>query len=166
MKRAAKITVILSTALALVLAASAAFAHLPGRDLIDPDKLTELQGTLAGIGTAWTLETADGTYLLHLGNRTYLEETGARLENGKQAAVQGYLEGSDLVATRIDLDGESYRLRDEEGIPLWAGNGRRSWRGAGLGCHDGYGPGGFGRGGRTWRQDSPRQRGDGYRWER
>jgi hypothetical protein len=165
MKRATKITVILSAALALVLAGSLAFAHRPGRDLIGSGELTELEGTLSSIGSAWTLETAGGAYLLHLGNPFYLEELGVELADGERITVQGYLDGEDLVAARIDLGGESYRLRDDEGYPLWAGWGFR--RAEGPVCH---GPGAFTRFGRAWgdgyRRDAPGMRGDGYRWQK
>lgn len=171
MKSATKITAILSAALALVLAGSLAFAHYPGRDLVGSGELTELEGTLSGIGSAWTLEVSEGTYLLHLGNPFYLEDQGVELAEGKRITVQGYLSGEDLVAARIDLDGKSYRLRDDEGYPLWAGQGGRRF--AGRGCHGWYGPGaarGFDRGALSWedgpRREAPGMRGGGYRWQR
>jgi hypothetical protein len=112
-----------------------------GRDVADAGTLRTLTGTLANDGTEWYLNTADGRYLLHLGNTAYVEQTGLVLEAGEAAEVKGIVDAGEVSVVSLRMGGETYTFRSEDGRPLWAGGrggagrgGHGSGRGGGLGA--------------------------------
>jgi hypothetical protein len=112
-----------------------------GRDVADSGTMRTLAGTLASDGVEWYLDTPDGRYLLHLGNTAYVEQTGIALEAGHEALVKGLMDAEEVSVISIELDGQTYAFRSEDGWPLWAGNGRGGGRGAGRGYATGNGLG-------------------------
>ena len=104
-----------------------------GRDVADTGTLRTLSGTLANDGTEWYLDAADGRYLLHLGNTAYVEQTGLALEAGDAAVVKGLVDADEVSVVSLEINGETYTFRSEDGRPLWAGGGRGAGRGGGQG---------------------------------
>jgi hypothetical protein len=112
-----------------------------GRNVADAGTLRTLSGTLANDGTEWYLNAADGRYLLHLGNTSYVEQTGLVLEAGKAALVIGLVDADELSVVSLQMNGATYTFRSEDGRPLWAGGGRGVGRGGGQGSGKGGGLG-------------------------
>lgn len=106
--------------------AAALFAHdITGKDIVDKGSMVALDGTLRHESPEWYLYTEDGSYLLHFGNREYLEATGIVLEDGIRCEIEGLVAGSDIAVISATIDGKSYAFRNDDGTPLWAGRGRR-----------------------------------------
>jgi len=112
-----------------------------GRDVADAGTMRTLSGTLTNEGTEWYLDAADGRYLLHLGNASYVEQTALVLEAGKAAVVKGLVDADEVSVVSLQMGGETYTFRSEDGRPLWAGGGRGAGRGGGQGSGRGGGLG-------------------------
>ena len=126
---------ILIVAMVLLFGAAALFAHdITGRDFTDSDELIVLKGTLRYESPEWYLDTEDGSYLLHFGNRDYLESTGIQGEDGKDLSVEGFVRGNDVLVASAAADGKVYSFRDNDGVPFWAGRGKRFARNGDDGC--------------------------------
>jgi hypothetical protein len=111
---------------AALVGASILVAHdLNGRDVVETGEMTALEGTLRYDASEWYLDTNDGSYLLHFGNRAYLEKTGMDLEEGERISVDGFAEGSDIAVVSVKSDGETFIFRNADGTPRWAGRGER-----------------------------------------
>ncbi len=106
-----------------------------------PGTLRTLSGTLASDDTEWYLDSADGRYLLHLGNSSYVEQTGLVLEAGETAVVEGIVDADEVSVVSLEIDGKTFAFRSEDGRPLWAGGGRGAGRGTGQGSGRGSGLG-------------------------
>jgi hypothetical protein len=117
---------ILIVALLMVLGASLLFADsLTGRDIVEEGIFTTLQGNLISEGTEWYLKTEQGTYQLHFGNRNYLSSIGIELADGVHCTIDGIVSDKDVAVAEATLEGKIYSFRDENGTPLWAGEGNR-----------------------------------------
>jgi len=110
-----------------------------GRDVADAGTLRTLSGTLASDDTEWYLDSADGRFLLHLGNTAYVEQTGLVLEAGETAVVRGIVDADEVSVVSLEIDGRTFAFRSEDGRPLWAGGGRGAGRGTGQGTGQGSG---------------------------
>lgn len=129
-----------------------------GRDVADTGELKALSGELAEVDGEWYLEAADGRYLLHMGNQSFVEQTGIDLDEGEKVEVRGLVDGEEVSVVSMVSDGQTYAFRAEDGTPLWAGNGRGSAGGGRTGASagaQGSGRGGQGGGrGRTTSTDA------------
>jgi len=102
---------------------------LRGRDFVRLGGAGTVTGTMTSIEGEWFLEAGDEVYELHFGDHRHRAETGISLEEGIEAAVFGFiLEGtsglsSDIAVCSIVIDGEVFRFREEDGTPLWRGQG-------------------------------------------
>jgi len=110
-----------------------------GRDVADAGTLQTLSGTLASDDTEWYLDSADGRFLLHLGNASYVEQTGVVLEAGETAVVRGIVDADEVSVVSLEIDGKTFAFRSEDGRPLWAGGGRGAGQGTGRGSGQGSG---------------------------
>lgn len=102
--------------------------ELRGKDIIDSGKLETFQGTLKYNSPEWYLETENHTYQLHFGNREYLETSGIELRNRERVKIEGVVLGDDVVVYNATVEGKTYRFRDRDGSPLWAGRGNQRER--------------------------------------
>ena len=113
--------------------------RVPGGSTYDPDTVTTLRGTVTAVtvvparggrigGTHVTLAGDGAATEAHLGPTWFLEREGIRLSKGEALQVTGSLVDSGgatfLVAREIKAGGKVFRLRDERGLPLWAGGAR------------------------------------------
>ena len=111
---------------AALLGASILVAHdLTGRDVVETGEVKTLEGTLHYDANEWYLNTDEGSYLLHFGNRDYLESTGIDLKEGDRISVGGFSAGSDVAVVSVKSDGETFIFRNADGTPRWAGRGER-----------------------------------------
>ena len=129
----------ISVVLMITLTAGVFAESLLGRDLVDQGVETTLSGSLVYEDGEWYLETGEDLVQLHLGNQDYLDSIGLELTAGENATVVGFLAGEDIAPMTLTVGSDEYRLLDESGFPLWAGNGQRrnqvagERRGAGRG---------------------------------
>ena len=110
-----------------------------GRDVADAGTLRTISGTLSSDDAEWYLDTGDGRFLLHLGNTSYVEQTGLVLEAGETAVVRGIVDADEVSVVSLEIDGKTFAFRSEDGRPLWAGGGRGAGRGTGRGSGQGSG---------------------------
>ncbi len=105
----------------------------------DPSTEMTMKGTVAGVtqqagrngwnGTHLTLKTDDTAIQVHVGPSAYVEQQGFSFANGDEIEVTGSkvkMGGQDvLLAREIKKDSNVLKLRDAQGVPLWAGKGRQ-----------------------------------------
>ena len=96
-----------------------------GREIVDTGKIFEVEGVLNEVDGEWNLSNGIKEYALHLGNEEYIEKLSMNLESGKNAKVVGFIVNEDLAVNTIMVNDKTFVLRDENGRPAWAGNGRR-----------------------------------------
>ncbi|MFC1534278.1 DUF4405 domain-containing protein [Thermodesulfobacteriota bacterium] len=94
---------------------------LRGRDYVSLGKPGTLSGVLVQVGDEWGLK-ADGiTYEIHMGPSDFRSSKGFVLKDGAEAAVTGFIHGTDISVTVIETGGQALVLRDETGRPAWSG---------------------------------------------
>jgi hypothetical protein len=105
----------------------------------DPDTVATLRGTASAVtvtparggrtgGVHITLQSDGQTMDVHLGPTWFLEREGVAVAKGDAVEVTGSVIDSDgnsfLIAQELRKGQKVLKLRDERGIPVWAG-GRR-----------------------------------------
>jgi hypothetical protein len=140
--------VILLTALLMVTWATTVFAAPPGRgsggwgmgspyqrmynpatvetvsgEVISVNKMTPSKGM--GAGVHLQLKTAKETIPVHLGPSWYIDRLDARIEKGDAIEVKGSrvtVAGKQvIIAAEVKKGDATLKLRDDSGIPVWAG---------------------------------------------
>ncbi len=123
---------------------------LKGRDFVRLGEFQTLRGDIYAERGEWILQANGAAYELHLGDHTHRERTGIRLEEGKMVTVSGYVYSQrgadfiDLAVCTVQMDGREYRFREDDGTPLWRGQGggdREGQAQPGQGSGDGTGQG-------------------------
>lgn len=109
----------------------------PAARVYDPDSVTTLHGTASAVtvlparggraGGLHVMLSSEGTESdVHVGPSWYLDREGFRIAKGDVLDVTGSVVDSDgtsfVVAREIKKGGDVLRLRDERGVPLWAGS--------------------------------------------
>jgi hypothetical protein len=92
-------------------------------EVMKVDRITPMHGMSAGVHLV--VKTDKGDVSVHLGPQWYLENQDVKLEpkdkveiKGSRVAVQGK---PALIAAEVKKGDQVLRLRDEAGIPVWAG---------------------------------------------
>lgn len=89
------------------------------------DLITPTRGGSPGVHL--TLETDKGeTLAVHLGPRWYIDQQPFKLAKGDQVQVRGSritFQGDKptVIAAEVTRNGKTMRLRDDRGVPAWAG---------------------------------------------
>ena len=104
--------------------------------MYNPQTVTTIKGTVETAGpqmgrtqhVSWVVKTDQGNITVHLGPARYInqhqivlkpgdaiEATGSKMEMGG---------GTMLVAKEVKVGGKTFQLRDDQGLPLWRGQGR------------------------------------------
>jgi hypothetical protein len=96
-----------------------------GKSVTEMGTLGNLSGTLSYDGSEWYLDTDKNQYILHFGNSAYVDSTGINLREGEPIDVRGFVSGEEIAVAAARIDAQVYTFRNEDGMPLWAGNGRR-----------------------------------------
>jgi hypothetical protein len=106
-------------------AAAAVYASdVLGREAVELGSLQSLSGTLSSDDGEWYL-TAEGTlYAVHLGNHDFVDSLDWELKEGSVVNLSGFVYGTDIAVVNLTVGGETFHLRSEEGVPLWAGMSR------------------------------------------
>ncbi len=83
----------------------------------------------AGAGIHLTLKSDSGEIAVHLAPRWYLSQQEMKIAAGDQIEVRGsrilYGEKPAIIAAEVKKGGQSLMLRDDNGLPVWRGAGRR-----------------------------------------
>ncbi len=129
--------VVFVVGLVLFLAASA--GAQPGR-LYDPKTVATVQGQVASLASApsqgrWgsgqmlRLKTGQETLLVHLGPAEFLAQQNFAPKVGDTLTITGSKlttgQGTVLLAQTIKAGGQTITLRNDQGRPLWRGQGRQ-----------------------------------------
>lgn len=90
------------------------------------------QGAGRSLGDTVRVRTRDGEERrLHLGPSWYREAIGLSPQHGDQIHAVGSPDTdqnrNQIMARELNWNGQTYRLRNREGIPLWAAAGRPEW---------------------------------------
>jgi len=96
-----------------------------GKSVVEMGNLENLSGKLSYDGSEWYLDTGKDLYILHFGNSAYVESTGIDLREGEPIDVRGFVSNEEIAVAAARIDAQVYTFRNEDGMPLWAGNGRR-----------------------------------------
>jgi len=93
--------------------------------------LDRAPGRGAMVGIHANLKSDKGeTIAVHLGPGWYVDRQAVTLRQGDKISVQGSRITFDgkpaIIAAEVTKDGQILRLRDENGVPAWAGARRRS----------------------------------------
>ena len=137
-----------------------------GRQEYNLQTVTTVNGQVESLGsygiTGWRsmpgmqvqgllLKTDKGNITVHLGPPSYVRKQGFDLKQGDSLEVTGSQVTRDgqplLLAAQVKKDGQTLKVRDEQGVPLWQEEGRGG-RGAGGRGRGGTGSGGGNPGGR------------------
>ena len=99
----------------------AAKAETVTGDVVSVDQVSR-----RGQGIGLTLKTGNGTMKVHLGPQWYFERQGGLLIKAGDAVevkgVKAVRMGQDVfIAGEVKKGGDVLKLRDEQGVPLWAG---------------------------------------------
>ncbi len=87
-------------------------------------------GRGGGYGVHLILKSASEEVAVHLGPGWYLDKQGLKVAPGDRIEVHGsriIFEGKPtIIAARIKKGDQSLMLRDDNGLPVWRGQGRRA----------------------------------------
>ncbi len=140
MKTAIKFTSV-SLIVATLLTASTAIAQrgMVGGRIYDPSTVQAMEGKVLsmeivtppgggrGMGIHLSLQTGKETIPVHLGPRWFMKNQTPQIATGDTITVTGSRVTFDgkpaIIAREIQKDGKTIKLRDDNGVPLWAGRG-------------------------------------------
>ncbi len=94
-----------------------------GGEVVKIDRFTPMRGMSTGVHLV--LKTATGEMSVHLGPQWYLENQDVKIEPKDQVEIKGSrvtIDGKPaLIAAEIKKGDGVLKLRDETGLPMWAG---------------------------------------------
>jgi hypothetical protein len=108
-----------------------------GANMYNPQTVTTIQGTVVSPGppmgrmqhVSWVVKTAKGDLTVHLGPAWYMTQHQISLKPGDTVEATGsQMEmggGTRMVAKEVKVGGKTFQLRDDQGVPVWRGQGRR-----------------------------------------
>jgi hypothetical protein len=107
--------------------------------LYNPQTVTTVKGEVMSVdtytgrrgyqGVHLTLKTDQETIPVHLGPKQFLDQQTIKFAAGDKVEATGSRVTFDgkpaIIAAEVKTGGQTLKLRDANGIPLWAGQGRR-----------------------------------------
>lgn len=111
----------------------------PGRGMgrmYNPQTVTTIKGTVESLGPkgrrmqheSRIIKTDQGNIMVHLGPVWYMDQHKIVLNPGDAVEVTGskmeMAGGTMMVAKEVKVGGKTFQLRDDQGVPLWRGQGR------------------------------------------
>jgi len=108
----------------------------------DKSKVVTLEGKITDADRPIITMEADGKeYIVHLGRPAYWIDKGLKLEKGTSVKITGMvldINGKmNIYPQSIIADSKEFKVSDENGVPVWSGNGREyghgrhGWQGRG-----------------------------------
>jgi hypothetical protein len=107
-----------------------------GPMMYNPQTVTTITGTMEDLGpkmgrmqhVSWIIKTAKGSITVHLGPAQFINQYQISLKPGDPVEATGSqmeMGGAPmLVAKEVKVGGKTYQLRDDQGVPLWRGQGQ------------------------------------------
>lgn len=97
----------------------------PGAGLPEADWV-QLRGTVVSYDGELTIQTEDGTVLVGMGPVSFAAAQGFTARPGDEVVVTGFYEDGEYRAGQVKnlTTGQTLTLRQQDGHPLWAGQGR------------------------------------------
>jgi len=96
-------------------------------EVVSVDQTTSKRGR--SLGVHFTLKAEKETIPVHLGPGWYVDQQEVKLAPGDKVEVSGsrvtYQGKPVIIAGQVKKDGKTLQLRDANGVPAWAGQGRR-----------------------------------------
>ena len=94
----------------------------------DTDEVVTLDGVLTEVERPYaTLKSDDLSYVVHLGPPWYWDKAGYEVKSGDEVSINGQLsrDGDEihLYPHTIVRGGETFKLANENGVPVWSGRG-------------------------------------------
>lgn len=114
-----------------------------GRRMYDPHTVETVTGEVTSVdhvaaghgrsgGVHLMLKTDAGTIPVQLGPAWYVDKQKPAIQNGDHVEVQGsrvsYQGKAAIIARQVKKGDETLTLRDEAGVPAWAGQGKGRMR--------------------------------------
>jgi len=109
-----------------------------GARMYNPQTVTTIKGTVEGLAAMQTrrmrhvslvVKTDQGSVTVHLGPDWYMNQNQMIFNPGDAVEVTGSqmggAGGAILVAKEVTVKGKTLKLRDDQGLPLWRGQGRQ-----------------------------------------
>ena len=111
----------------------------PGRGMgkmYNPQTVTTIKGTVESVGPkgrrgqheSRIIKTDQGSIMVHLGPTQYMNQLQIQLNPGDVVEVTGSTMAKAgktmLLAKEVTVNGKTFKLRDDQGLPLWRGQGR------------------------------------------
>lgn len=105
--------------------------------MYNPQTVTTIKGTVESLGPkgrrrqheSRIIKTDQGSILVHLGPTRYMNQLQIQLNPGDAVEVTGSkveMGGRTmLMAKEVKVGGKIFQLRDDQGLPLWQGQGRQ-----------------------------------------
>jgi hypothetical protein len=106
--------------------------------MYNPQTVETLSGEVTSVDTVATgpyqgvhlkVKTDKETLPVHLGPRSYLDKQDMKFSEGDKVEVTGSRVTMDgkpaIIAKEVKKDDQSLELRDDRGVPKWAGQGQR-----------------------------------------
>lgn len=94
-------------------------------EVVDVEHVASAKGRSGGVHVM--LKTAGETIPVHLGPAWYVDEQKVHVGRGDHVEVEGSrvsFEGKPaIIARQVKKDGQTLTLRNEAGVPVWAGRG-------------------------------------------
>jgi hypothetical protein len=106
----------------------------------DVKTVTKIEGEITAVeqimpmkgmsrGVHLTVKSKNESHSVHLGPEWYMKQQNIQFKTGDKVEVQGSKttvnEKPVIIAKEIIKEGTTLKLRDENGIPVWAGRGKR-----------------------------------------
>lgn len=92
-------------------------------EVVKVDRITPMQGMSSGVHLV--VKTDKGDVSVHLGPQWYLENQDVKIEPKDKVEIKGSrvtLQGqATLIAAEVKKGDEVLKLRDDAGVPMWAG---------------------------------------------
>ena len=92
-------------------------------EVIKVDRVTPMRGMSAGVHLV--VKTDKGDVSVHLGPQWYLENQDVKIEPHDKVQIKGsrVTVGANpaIIASEVQKGGETLKLRDEAGVPVWSG---------------------------------------------
>ncbi len=102
------------------------------RQIIEDGELVELTGKLLRMSGSWLLFVDEVGHELYLAPLDYQRRVGLAIADEKEAVVNGYFYSEEdgkagiIAVCTIKVDGRKFRIRRDDGQPMWEGRGRGS----------------------------------------
>lgn len=92
-------------------------------EVVKVDRVTPMRGMSSGVHLV--VKTATGDVSVHLGPQWYLENQDVKIEPKDKVEIKGSrvtVEGKPtVIAAEVKKGDETLKLRDDAGVPMWAG---------------------------------------------